>query len=155
MKIAVLLGALLITSAPAWAANKCVIDGKTVYQQAPCPGGGPTVGEDMKRREAEKDAAQEARRRQLEVQLKPMADAEQARQDRLKAAGITCPDAPLAPAVGMSEVMFRECSFLGRNPDRINETETAAGITRQYVFGGGRSVRYVYTRKGVITAIQR
>jgi len=41
----------------AMAANRCTIDGKTVYQDAPCPGTLGTVGDDIKAREAARKAA--------------------------------------------------------------------------------------------------
>ena len=46
--------------APAWAVNKCTgPDGKVMFQDAPCPGTGITVAEDLarKKEEREKDVA--------------------------------------------------------------------------------------------------
>lgn len=37
---AVLLALACLAASPAWAVNKCTIDGKTVFQDAPCPGKG-------------------------------------------------------------------------------------------------------------------
>lgn len=33
----------ITTTSPAWAVNKCVIDGQLVFQDAPCPGKGETL----------------------------------------------------------------------------------------------------------------
>lgn len=44
-----------ITFSPAWAVNKCTdADGQTSFQDKPCPGQGETVGEEIARREQER-----------------------------------------------------------------------------------------------------
>ena len=152
----------LLAAAPAWAVNKCNVGGQVVYQQAPCAGNGETVGAELQRRESARQAEENQRaklaadRREVDTRLTAMREAK--RQERLKAAGVSCPAEMLAPAVGMKEVVFLECTELGsRGPNRLNETETAAGVSRQYVFelGRGTERQYIYVRGGVITAIQR
>ena len=51
MKLHIAVALLALAAAPAWAVNKCVIDGRTVYQDSVCPGTGPTGAEDLERRE--------------------------------------------------------------------------------------------------------
>lgn len=69
----VLLAALLLLQCPlALAVNRCTIDGKTVYQDPPCPGTLGTVGEELKAKEdqrkweAQQKAEQAARRKKYE-----------------------------------------------------------------------------------------
>jgi hypothetical protein len=45
--------------------------------------------------------------------------------------------------------------LIGKRPDRINRTETAAGTTEQWVFENGRNYMYVYLRNNIVTAIQK
>lgn len=51
MKLHIALTLLALAAGPSWAVNKCVIEGRTVYQDAVCPGTGPTVAEDLERQE--------------------------------------------------------------------------------------------------------
>ena len=162
------LAALALLCAPAWAqVYRCPdASGRTVIQQTPCAGSGDLVGVDMKKREAaqraQKQADQERFEREEAEREKMRADlqhSERRRQQRLKAAGVDCPaEMPFEPAVGMKEVAFLDCTHLGRlGHESVNETKTAAGTLRQYVFkpDHASSVRYVYTRNGEVTAIQR
>lgn len=63
---------LLLHSPQSLAINRCVIDGKTVYQDQPCPGTLGTVGEEIKakedrrRWEEQQKAEQAARRKKYE-----------------------------------------------------------------------------------------
>ncbi len=51
IKLAVFLAAALSAAVPAWAVNKCTgPDGKVMFQDAPCPGTGITVAEDLARK---------------------------------------------------------------------------------------------------------
>lgn len=64
-----------------------------------------------------------------------------------------------APSVGMPEGTFLGCTAIGLfGHYSVNETQTAAGVAKQYVFkedGITAGVRYVYVRNGVVNAIQR
>jgi hypothetical protein len=44
------LAALAIASSGAWAINKCIVDGKPVFQDAPCEERGETVGQTLAKR---------------------------------------------------------------------------------------------------------
>jgi hypothetical protein len=70
------------------------------------------------------------------------------------ACGGTLPD---LPTIGMTEGTFKRCTMLGVlvAPETVNETETAAGVSKQYVFKKDIGIHYLYFRNGVITAIQK
>lgn len=56
IKLAVFLAAALSAAVPAWAVNKCTgPDGKVMFQDAPCPGTGITVAEDLARKKEERE----------------------------------------------------------------------------------------------------
>lgn len=68
MKKAIAAALILAHCASAIAVNRCTIDGKTVYQDPPCPGTLGTVGEEIKakeerRRWEEQQKAEQAERR--------------------------------------------------------------------------------------------
>jgi hypothetical protein len=51
MKRPLVVAVLALAGLPAAAVNKCVIDGRAVYQDAPCPEAGETVAQGLQRRE--------------------------------------------------------------------------------------------------------
>ena len=168
IKPAFFLSAALIAAAPAWAVNKCTgPDGKTVFQDAPCAKSGITVGEDLERKKEQKretEAALSARNKAEnsvteDIQRRVQA-AMRKSDDALSEARARCKNGvPEYPSVGMSEAEFRGCTQFGVlfSHENINETETSAGISKQYVYsrGGSAGIRFVYTRNGVVSAIQR
>lgn len=166
IKLAVFLAAALSAAVPAWAVNKCTgPDGKVMFQDAPCPGTGITVAEDLarKKEEREKDAAGATKKKAenpTSVDVDQMVKAAmQKNEEALAAARARCKNGlPEYPAIGMPEDQFRNCTQFGvLTPySDLNQTETAAGVSKQYVYSsrvGG--IRYVYTRNGVVSAIQR
>lgn len=172
---------------PAHAINKCTgPDGQISYQEVPCTGAGITVEVDSDRKKAaqQKLDAEAATRKQAKVDAdaarkQAMADAEVARksaaaeklQKMLQTATLSNEEAlakarekckrelPEFPVVGMTESNFLGCTVFGvlARPDKVNETENAAGITRQYIYvkSGSPEIRYLYTRNGLVTTIQR
>lgn len=166
----------LVFSVPAWSLNKCAAaDGRVVFQDAPCPNSGVTVAEDIvhKKEQREKGAALAARKNEAviatekksapliseEIERRLQA-AQQKSDEALKTAHARCTNGvPEYPKVGMTEFEFRNCTQHGLLVEHsdVNQTETAAGISKQYVYSGTRNIgiRYVYTRNGVVTAIQR
>lgn len=159
MHIRTLLTAALLSASPAWAINKCVQDGRVVYQEAACPGSGEIVGNEVARREAE------ARQRKAETEQRAVAQENMARiserweQDRKLQREKVCKGKFYdEPVVGMTEDVVQNCTRFWENYGagaRVNETETAAGISRQYVFNLRNNIRYLYTTRGIVTAIQR
>lgn len=163
-----LCAAALALAAPVWAVNKCKgPDGKVSFQDSPCPKSGITVAEDLeqkKERQRENEAALAARSKgdnliTEDIQRRLQA-ARQASDEVLNAARARCTNGvPEYPKVGMTEFEFRNCTQHGlliAHSD-VNQTETAAGLSKQYVYSGARNIgiRYVYIRNGVVTAIQR
>lgn len=167
MHIHTMFAAALLAATPAWAINKCKTpEGKTVFQDAPCAGGGITVAEDLeKKKEQQKKVAAPAESTKpissiSEDVERRLREAQQKSDDALKTAHARCTNGvPEYPKVGMTEFEFRNCTQHGLLVEHsdVNQTETAAGISKQYVYSGTRNIgiRYVYIRNGVVTAIQR
>jgi hypothetical protein len=94
MKMRAAMGAaLLALSLPSLAVNRCTIDGKTVYQDPPCPGTMGTVGDEIKAMEA---------RRQIEKEQEERRAAGQKRRDAMQAEfkAVTGQMADYAVAIG-------------------------------------------------------
>lgn len=129
-----LLAAVLIAASPAWAINKCTgSDGKVSYQEASC--------------------AESATVRTISPAALPAGA--QSLDDRIKSAARRCGVAnlPEYPAIGWAEDRFLSCSVVGLSgTPKINTTETAAGVSKQYVFRYYKT--YVYVRGGVVVAVQ-
>ena len=134
-------------AASAQAVFKCQEGGQTVFKDHPCGGAQGTVAEDMARKELE------FKKRQQE---KEAAAQQRAADDaaRLK----LCGGKPVVdyPEVGMTESHFLNCTGIGifRAWKSINQTETTSGVQRQYVIGS-LELKYVYTRNGMVTGLQR
>ena len=144
---------LIMICVPAWAVEKCTgADGKVTFQNMPCAVPGITVAEDIKlKAQKRKEDAAKPQFTVIDVE----ANSTTARFDAARTAcGGTLPD---FPTIGMTEGTFKRCTVLGAivAAESVNETETAAGVTKQYVYKKDVGVRYVYLRNGVITAIQR
>ena len=135
-------------AASAQAVFKCQEGGQTVFKDHPCSGAqGGTVADDMARKELEfKKRKQE---QEASAQQRAAEDAA-----RLK----LCGGKPVVetPEVGMTESHFLNCTAIGifRVWKTINQTETASGVQRQYVFDR-LDVKYVYTRNGMVSGLQR
>lgn len=121
--------------APAWAVNKCTgPDGKMTYQEAKCADGAKTVA--------------------IKLQAPPAGVT--SLDDRIKQAADKCGvgKLPEYPEIGWPEDRFLSCSIVALSSSpKINTTETAAGVSKQYVFSYYRT--YVYVRAGKVVAIQR
>ncbi len=159
MRIRFLLAAALLAASPAWAFHKCKgPNGGVVYQATACPEAGEVVGAEIARREAahqaeaaRRQASEEAARQSLAEYYAEGRRKDQERQQLCK--GQIYDD----PFVGMTEHALKNCTdFWERHGSiaRINETETARSVSRQYVFRTG-SIKYLYTTNGVVTGIQR
>lgn len=55
------------------------------------------------------------------------------------------------PSIGMSEEDLNACAW-AKDLEKVNETITAYGISKQYCYDG---YRYVYVEDGVVTTIQK
>lgn len=57
----------------------------------------------------------------------------------------------------MAESDVWRCTVFGivAKPDDVNTTETAAGVSKQFVYRSYSTIKYLYVRNGVVTGIQR
>lgn len=162
------LAAVLFMAPSAWAVNKCKgPGGQAVFQDAPCADGGITVAEDIEQKKAAaaRDKAAVAPLPGLppgaaslppDIQKK-LQVAMQESDATLANARATCKREVLEyPVIGMAEEDFKNCTSFGLfvKPETVNETETSAGVARQYVYRSG-GIRFLYTRHGKVSAIQR
>ena len=156
LALALALALLMLLCTPAWSVHKCPAEGgRVVYQDAPCAGSGITVAEDIEQRKKMAEQARAAaasRKEEAKVSSKTSAEL------ILEAARASCKrGVPAEPAIGMTENEFLHCTQFGllETPNTINVTETAAGVSKQYVYPSYSGIRYLYTRNSVVTAIQR
>jgi hypothetical protein len=137
---------LFMTTCTAFSQNKCTLsDGLVVMLNRSCPANG-TVGEDMARREYEFKARDDERIKQNQANL-----------DSIKAVNKKCAPSGFVdePVIGITEHRFRNCTFVAEHISKINVTQTANTISRQYVIKDNFGIKYVYTRNGMVTSIQR
>lgn len=134
MKKAAILVMCALAIAPAWAINKCTdAGGKVSYQEGKCAG----------------DASSQA--------IKPVAlpRDSQSLDAKINSAAKQCgvSNIPEYPEIGWTEDRFLSCSVVGLSETpKINSTETAAGVTKQYVFRYYKT--YVYVGASKVTAVQ-
>lgn len=158
---------------PAWAVNKCTgADGRTVYQDAACLQPPQTAPRDdiaeLRAKSAKHADAEQLQKdtvankellREMNAQVSDgikhrQIAAETAVRQRLAACNGVI---DVAPRIGMTEQAFLSCTQFATDyrPTQINETETARGLRRQYVYQDYSPIRYVYTDRGLVTVIQR
>ncbi len=140
-----------------WAINKCTgADGRVVYQATACPGSGDIVGNEIAHREAERKATAQREQHEQEASRRAWAQHRLNEQTRLQSCKGQIHDVPF---VGMTVHAMENCTRFWERYGagaRVNETETAFGISRQYVFNlRDNNIRYLYTANGIVTAIQR
>ena len=169
--VALTIGAAYV---PAWAVNKCAgPHGQTVFQDAPCATSGVTVAEDLAQKKAtaaQKQAdlshaaadfkeKEDAQREAMRADIQKKVQAAMAKNDAVIAKAKASCDGDVVdyPSIGMSELHFQNCTSWGllNRPKTVNETETARGVSKQFVYAPGREIRYLYTVNGKVTAIQR
>jgi hypothetical protein len=126
---------------------KCQEGGQTVFKDHPCGGAQGTVAQDVARKEL--DFKKRNQEQEIAAQQRSAEDAA-----RLKLCGGKFVSEN--PEVGMTENQFLNCTTLGiyKAWRSVNETETTSGIQRQYVVDR-MDVKYVYTRNGMVTGLQR
>lgn len=159
LKPMLLMPALLMLCGPALAINKCTgADGRVVFQDGACPNSGITVGDEMKLRNQQRIkelAESEARAKAKALQTQNDPDSESA---KLQAASSSCGQSlEELPRIGMAEQVAIKCTIFGvlNKPTTVNETETKAGVTRQYVFRNFSQIKYLHIRGGVVSAIYK
>ena len=139
MKITILWAALLLVVSPAWAISKCTgVDGKVVFQDAPCMGKGETMnirsapamastagtpGTDWKAKAAESD-----RRSEISAAIE--------RREAM---------------IGMTLEQLQQAMGL---PNRINTGDYQSGSKDQRIYDRNGRTWYVYTTGNAVTAVQ-
>lgn len=168
---------------PVLAIHKCTAsDGSVAYQEQPCSSSkkSSVVTVVPTRQQAQKQAEEKAAKAALaaaaarakvreteQAEQKAKAEAERkAKEEKISKdteAKMVATEArcgkpvPQVPFVGMKEERFLSCTWLGAFGDyTINETQTARGLSRQYVFSDALQwARYVYTVNGIVAVIQK
>lgn len=162
--------------APSWAVNKCAgVDGKVVFQDAPCSDGAKNLTAQSESPSTVKPSAVMSPAdvaRSLEAQIDQPATQKKIQQnietrqllERAGAAARRAGSSTLCggelqsqPSVGMSEDQFLNCTRFAQEWDhlQVNETETKFGVRKQYVYAHHAPVKYIYVDRGKITAISR
>lgn len=159
LKNVVVVVLVVLSASPVMAINKCTgADGKFVFQDAACANSGITVGDEIKLRNQQRikelaDSEAKARARVSRLQNDPDSES-----SKLQSASASCGQSlEELPRIGMAERTAIKCTIFGvlNPPTTVNETETKAGITKQYVFRNFSEIKYLYIRGGVVSAIQK
>lgn len=165
---AITLAALSIITQNTWAVNKCTLpNGKVVFQDLPCENSSkserlkvnPATTDSTSTTPYSSDPTLQEIRRRTDAQSKAYREL----LDSLIAnAKRTCEmtELPKLPEIGWTESKFLECTrygIVGTNSIvskvKVNETNTAAGVSKQFVFRDPDA--YVYTTNGIVTAVQQ
>lgn len=130
------LGAVVVTvgltaAAPSWALFKCVVDGKTAYQERPCDGA----------------AAQTQMREAAKPEPPGQADGLPPGLQAAINAGIV----GSYPVRGMNAQQLQ--SALG-SPSRVNASDYASGFQEQRIYERSNGTFYVYTENGIVRSSQ-
>lgn len=118
-----------LVSAPSWALFKCVVDGKTEYQERPCSGG-----------------ATQSRLREAAPAASPGEGLPPALQAAINAGIVGS-----YPVRGMNQSQLQ--SALG-SPSRVNASDYASGFQEQRIYERTNGTFYVYTRDGIVESSQ-
>jgi hypothetical protein len=121
----------LTAAAPSWALFKCVVDGKTAYQERPCDGA----------------AAQTQMREVAKPEPPGQANGLPAALQAAINAGIV----GSYPVRGMNAQQLQ--SALG-SPSRVNASDYASGFQEQRIYERSNGTFYVYTENGIVTSSQ-
>lgn len=136
MRKATLCAALFVAlSGPAWAVNKCTIDGKTVYQDTPCPGAGTSMNLPKSAPPTAEDTA------------KAQHDLSKLKHDNAIAEGIRTNK----PVIGMTRSQLDQA--MGP-PNAVNAGNYGGTLKDQLVYYKPNATWYVYTTNGVVESIQ-
>lgn len=138
IKVAI-VAAAIAGLAPAWAVNKCVIDGQTVFQDAACPGKGEAITVKPASGHANSSTAESAAKTKREIagiEWRNKVDAAISRGE---------------PLVGMTRVELDKA--MGA-PTTVNANNYAGKLKDQIIYDRPQQSWYVYTEDGLVTAIQ-
>lgn len=140
MKIqAALLAFTCLAVSPAWAINKCSIDGKVVFQDTACPGKGEVLVVRPSGGQATESAAESAARSKVEIAKIEWRSKVQIAIGRGE------------PLVGMTRAELD--SAMGA-PTQVNADNYGGRKKDQIIYDRPGQSWYVYTDDGVVTSIQ-
>jgi len=136
---AVLLALTCLSVLPAWAINKCTIDGQVVFQDAACPGKGESLNVRPASGHSNASTAESAARTKMEiatVEWRSKVNSAIARSE---------------PLVGMTR--FELDKAMGA-PTKVNADNYGGRLKDQIIYDRPRQSWYVYTEDGIVTSIQ-
>lgn len=143
-KLSVLIGFLALFAAlpSAWAVNKCLVDGKTVYQDAPCSAGAGT------KLELPSSPGTTPGTAPSQLPARPQSSAGRIPVDNT---AVLNGMATGKPVVGMTENQLNIA--MGR-PNRTNAGNYEGQQRDQLIYDRGDVTYYVYVREGVVSSVQ-
>ena len=134
VKLVFVVAALVV--GPVWAVNKCVVGGQTVYQDAPCAGGGGTA---LSLPRSPQPSADDAGR--------ASADLQQLQHRNAIAEGIRTNK----PVVGMTRKELDQAMGM---PNAVNAGNYGGVLKDQLVYYRPNGTWYAYTTNGVVDSVQ-
>lgn len=137
------VAAALLFHTPGHAANKCTVDGKTVYQDTPCAAGGTTVNTTAN------GAVPPERRRMTREEIRE--DERRERPPKVDHQAVTLGMATGKPVVGMTQ---NQLTIAMGNPSRRNTGDYGSFQSDQLIYERGGLTYYVYVRNGVVSSVQ-
>ena len=134
----ILLASVVICGSAAAQTYKCAVDGKTVYQQAPCTGGSKVNTSGAGKADLSSPSAIQARQEMLGAQRQQVVD--QAIRGRQLLVGMTAGE--VVQSWG--------------TPTKVNKTVTASKVHEQWIYRGAKigEDQYAYIENGVLRSIQ-
>lgn len=130
---------LLTTVSPAWAVNKCTIDGKVIFQDAPCIGQGEVLNVRPASGHSNASSAEAAAKTRVEIAKVEWRSKVNAAIGRSE------------PLVGMTRTELDKA--MGA-PTKVNADNYGGILKDQIIYDRPRESWYVYTENGIVTSIQ-
>lgn len=128
---------------PAYAANKCIVDGKTVYQDTPCAGTGSKV-------DTTANGPQAPDRKRMTMQ-EIREDERKERAPKVDHQAVTLGMATGKPVVGMTQ---SQLDIAMGSPNRRNTGDYGSLRSDQLIYERNGMTFYVYVRNGVVSSVQ-
>lgn len=145
MKTLTVLAALLLPIGSI-AANKCTVDGKTVYQDTPCASGGAKVDTRANGAIAEDEEPAPERGRAYRRE-----GGERQERRKVDHQAVTLGMATGKPVVGMTQ---NQLNIAMGSPNRRNTGDYGSTQSDQLIYERQGITYYVYVRDGVVSSVQ-
>ena len=130
---------LALAVSPAWAINKCTVDGRTIFQDAPCMGQGEVL--DVRPASGHSNASSAASAARTKVEIAKIEWRSQ----------VNAAIARSEPLVGMTRTELDKA--MGA-PTKVNADNYGGLLKDQIIYDRPRQSWYVYTEDGIVTSIQ-